>query len=124
MTFFKQLSLVSLFTLILMSILHLFPQIAIHCNFSWATCLFFILLSVLIFFIAYFAAYSSNKNAFTAVIMGFVFMKMILSVSFILVFMKIVEPVSHSFLIPFFIVYLIYTIFETYFMTKLAKIKP
>jgi len=120
-TFFKELSLVSLFTIVLMSFLHFIPELSSHSTFSWASCLFFIIISILMYLLGYRAAMSTNKNAFTVVIMGFVLFKMVLSVSFIVIFFKSMEPVSHFFLVPFFVVYLIYTIFETYFMTLLAK---
>lgn len=123
-TFFKQLTWVSLFTVLLLFSLHFNPEIAVHSQLSWSSCIFYILLSIFIFFFAYRAAYSQNKNAFTVVIMSFVLAKMVLSISFLVIFFQIVKPESRLFLIPFFVVYLIYTIFETYFMTKLAKMNP
>ncbi len=123
-TFFKQLIFVSLLTVLLLFTLHFNPDIAVHSQLSWASCMFYIVLSIFIFFFAYRAASSQNKNAFTVVIMGFVLAKMVLSVTFLIIFFQIVKPESRLFLVPFFVVYLIYTIFETYFMTKLAKMKP
>lgn len=123
-TFFKQLILVSLLTAFLLFLIHLNPEIAVYSQLSWVSCIFYILLSIFIFFFAYRAAFSENKNAFTIMIMSFVLAKMVFSVTFVLVYFQIIKPESSFFLVPFFVVYLIYTIFETYFMTKLARINP
>jgi len=82
------------------------------------------LVSILQFYIGKKVALNKNKSLFINVILGFVSGKMMLSLLLLLAFDKIVHPKTSFFLIPFFIIYLCYTIFETYFMIKLGKMKP
>ena len=84
---------------------------------------FFALLSLSMYHFAAKAAISKDKNAFTRLIMVFTFVKLLLSVSIVVVYSKTIQPEGKFFILPFFLVYLIYTIFETGFMTKLGKIK-
>lgn len=75
------------------------------------------------FLLAIKAAVSKDKNAFTSLIIGFTFAKLLLTVALVLVYKKIANPEGALFLVPFFLIYIVFTIFETVFMTKLGKIK-
>ncbi len=90
---------------------------------GYAGLAFFALLSLTMYHFAAKAAISKDRNAFTRLIMVFTFIKLLLSVSIVVVYCKITQPAGKFFILPFFLVYLIYTIFETLFMTKLGKIK-
>jgi hypothetical protein len=79
---------------------------------------------VLIWHVGQNAALSDNKNIFTSLILGFIFGKMFLCVIFVLIYSKTVLPETKYFLVPFFIIYLAYTVFETMILTKLARLKP
>jgi len=72
----------------------------------------------------YRSARSTNRHKFTNTIVGFIFYKMMLSVAFVFIYVKVMKPSDSLFLIPFFIIYLCFTIFETYFMIKLGKMRP
>ncbi len=122
--FFAKLGFLSLGLGLLLFALHQLPALAPYASLSWVSCLFFVFFSILIFIVGYKAAQSSNKHLFTSVILGFVFGKMFLSIILLIIYHQIVQPTSNLFLVPFFIVYLIYTVFETYFMIKLGKMKP
>ncbi len=104
--------------------LHQIPILQSHYLLSWVSCTFFVVFSILIFIVGYKAARHSDKHLFTSVILGFVFGKMFLSIIMLFCYHRIVQPTSNLFLVPFFIVYLVYTVFETYVMIKLGKIKP
>ena len=65
-----------------------------------------------------FASFSKNKNAFTSVILMTTMAKMFLAILIIVIYVKVFEPDSRMFVFPFLGIYLIYTIFETYFMMK------
>ncbi len=99
----------------------LFPLIEPFSLLGWGSIAFFILWSILMFFISSKAAANENKNVFTNAILGFTFAKLFLSGGIIYAYFRMTEPDSRLFLIPFFGVYLIYTIFETQFMMKLGK---
>ena len=86
----------------------------------WSLILFS-LISFILFFLGKQAAESANKLLFNNVIMASVFLKMMAAVVVLLVYKKQYHPESNAFLIPFFIVYFFFSIFETYFMVKLSK---
>jgi len=121
-TFIFQLAKTTFLVTILLYGLHLFPVLKDYQRLSWSSCVFFVILSVFTYAIGAKAAVSPNKNAFTAVIMGFLFFKMMLSIAFLVIYHQQYPPDSKWFLAPFFIVYLCYTIFETHFMIKLGKL--
>lgn len=91
--------------------------------FSWWSYAFFILLTIAMYFFAVKAAKSDTKSLFTSVALGFTASKMFFSVLLIVVYDKLWSPSSRLFVLPFLGIYLIYTIFETYIMMKLGKLK-
>lgn len=122
--FFSKLGFLSLTLGLMLFGLHQFPAFQPHYLLSWVSCIFFVVFSILIYAIGYKAANHEDKHLFTSVILGFVFGKMFLSILMLVIYHKIVQPTDNLFLAPFFIVYLVYTVFETYFMIKLGKIRP
>ncbi len=119
--FTKQLSLLSLLVAILLFALHYTPQIAPYSGISWLSLLLFILLSILMYYFGDQAAKSDNKHTFTNVVIGFMAGKMFISLMLIFLYKKLVEPETSWFVLPFFLVYLFFTIYETYFMGKLGR---
>ena len=81
----------------------------------------FVSLSVLMYLAGYRAAMSENKNDFTNAILGFTVAKMFLAILVLIGYTQLARPQDKLFIIPFFGIYLIYTIFETYFMMKLGR---
>ena len=79
------------------------------------------LLTVAMFFAGGITAKSSNKNLFTTIVLGFTFSKIFLSLIVVLGYYQLAQPTSKLFLLPFFIVYLIFTIFETYLMMQIGQ---
>jgi len=79
------------------------------------------LLTLGMFFVGNITAKSSNKGLFTAMVMGFTFGKIFLSLFVVIGYHQIGQPTSKIFLLPFFIVYLIFTIFETYLMMQISQ---
>lgn len=92
--------------------------------FSWCSLGLFFLLTVAMFFAGYSAARSANKNDFTTAAMGFSGGKIFLSAILILIFTELAKPESKLFILPFFSIYVLYTIFEVYFMMRLGRLKP
>ena len=88
---------------------------------SWSTILFFVILSILIFIVGSYVAEQKNKNTFTSVILLVMITKMFLSILLVGIYSKVHNPTNNYFLIPFFAIYLIYTIFEVHLMTRLGK---
>ncbi len=85
----------------------------------WSLVLF-TLISFILFFLGKQAAQSTNKLLFNNVIIASVFLKMMAAVVVLVVYKKKYHPESNTFLIPFFIAYFLFSIFETYFMIKLS----
>ena len=122
-TFFIQLTTISVASILLIFFLNKIPQFAPFQTFSYISCISFILFSTLMYFLAYRAALSSDKNLFLQQVLLTTSAKMALCIFVIVGYFKLAEPPSKMYAIPFLIVYLIFTIFETYFMMKLSKIK-
>ena len=84
----------------------------------------FTLLSLLIFWRAKVAAASANRHSFTNVVMGVTMLKMFLSIVVIYAYVVLAEPANKLFVLPFFGIYIIYTVFEVYAMMQLSHTKP
>jgi hypothetical protein len=119
--FYLQLIFLSLAVAIALYFLHLLPQLAAYARLSWIGLVFFIVLSVVMYEVGYQAAASDNKHNFTNTVIGFTIGKMMIAILIILGYLKLAEPETKLFVLPFFGIYLIYTIFETYFMIRLGK---
>lgn len=121
--FFSQLGIVTILVASILLVLHYQPLFQPYADISIISLLFFIGLSLAIYFFGLKAAKSDNKNVFIRLIMGVTFGKMMFSLMLLFIYYKVVEPQSGHFLVPFFIVYFCYTIFETFYMMKLGKMK-
>lgn len=122
-SFFTRLSGLSLGIAGLLLFLNFVPLFQADISVSWVSWLFFIIFTIAVFYVSQSAALSTNPHTFTTVIMGVVIGKMFFSILIILVYIKLANPESRYFLIPFFGIYFSFTIFELQFMTKLGKIK-
>lgn len=90
---------------------------------TWWSLGIFIPLSIGMFLGGQRAAKSTDKYFFSNLIMPFTFIKMLVAVVGLVVYKKIFHPETKYFLLPFFVVYMVFTIFETFFMVKLANSK-
>ena len=112
-------------TALVLTLFHLIlPQLAAFESFSWMCLTAFMVYSVVLFFFAQRAAYSTNKNIFTSIMVLSTMTKILFSVILILIYTKLAQPTGSWFLIPFFANYVIFTILEVWFMSKLGRIKP
>lgn len=108
---------------VVLFLLGLLPAFAPYLVFSAVTLLAFALLSLVLYYLAVRAAVSKNKHAFTQLVMGFSFGKMLLAVLLVAIYKTYFLPPGNLFVVSFFVIYLAYTIFETIYMSKLGKIK-
>lgn len=123
-SFLKELIIAAGGVAVILFILHQFDKYSHLPPFSWSCWLLFIAFSQAVFFFGLRAARSTNRHDFTNVSMGFIFFKMMLSVGFVFIYVKLIEPPDALFIIPFFINYLCFTVFETRFMILLGKMRP
>lgn len=98
-----------------------FPVLAVHRVFAAVTLVFFVLLCLALYLLADMALRSQNKYAFTNLISASVFVKMVASLFFLLAWRKIHSPVNQAYVGIFLWCYLIYTLFEVWFMTRMAR---
>lgn len=83
----------------------------------------FAVISIIVYYMANQALKGSNKNSFLNIVVLNLFMKIIASFILVAVYIKMTSPEDKMYLIPITINYLIFTIFETYFLSKAAKVK-
>ena len=88
----------------------------------WSIVMFTMMCSIMYPF-SVLALNSSNKLLFTNMTFMFMFMKMLFSVVIILVYQWKFHPTNYFFVLPFFAIYTIFTVFEVYFMMKLVAEK-
>lgn len=119
--FFAQLFAVSGLTVAGLYFLHRLPVLQSYAGLSWAALLFFVGLSIAMFYIGRQAAASKNKHNFTNTVMGFTIAKMMIAAFIIVGYLKLFQPATKLFILPFFGIYVIYTIFEISFMTRLGR---
>jgi len=122
--FFKQLGIGSAILIICLYFIHQLPVFQGFFDFSMISIVLFIIFCIGMYFFGYSAAVSTNKSAFTGIVLISIFGKMLFSIILIVVYSKLREPETRMFLLPFIVVYLYYTAFETYFLMKLGKLKP
>ena len=67
---------------------------------------------------------SKNKYAFVQLVMGLIIVKMAICVLLVVFHIKTAQPESKLFVLPFLMVYLIFTIFEVYVLQKVARMTP
>ena len=100
-----------------------YPILKNYTGIAWWSLSLFVAISFLLYFLGTQAAKSTNKLLFNNVIIASVFFKMMAAIVILVIYKKIYHPQSSAFLIPFFIVYLFFSVFETYFMIKLSHQK-
>lgn len=81
----------------------------------------FFIFSILIFFYAYYTSATDQLYSFNNVVSASFLIKLIMSICTLMLFQKYREPIGNAYVLHFIIVYLIYTAYEVYFLTKLAK---
>jgi hypothetical protein len=120
--FYKLLGSVSLLTIgILLLLSYLFPILKPYTNLGWLSSVLFFSITILMFILGQRAIDSPSKMMFSNVSMAFLLLKMLLSIMILVLYKKIAHPVSNTFIVPFFTVYFIFTIFATYLMLKLTR---
>lgn len=81
----------------------------------------FTIMTILIFALGQNFSRSKNKYLYNNLIVMNFLLKLMVSILVVYVFVKQYDPEGKLYLIPFVIIYLAFTIFETYFMMKQAK---
>lgn len=123
-TFFKYLVFTTLFAVALSLLQYTLPVLETYVALAlWSTALFTVL-NVVMYGLTYRIVVQSRQNQFIGIFMVFTLFKMILAVGIVGLYAKYMEPPNRFFVLPFFLIYLIYTAFELWFMDKLGRTKP
>jgi hypothetical protein len=105
-----------------LALLHtFFQQAQPHWQFSIGSVALFVLLCAGLFYMGKNSARSTNKYAFTNLVSVSVFGKMVLAMAGLFFYQQIAHPQNQWFVGIFLWCYLVFTAFEVWFMTKLAK---
>lgn len=81
----------------------------------------FVLFSLFIFFYAYNTSRSDKLFSFNNVVVASFLIKLLMSIGFLMAFEKYFTPEGNAHIFHYILLYLIFTMYEVHFLTKLAK---
>ena len=84
----------------------------------------FVLINIIAYFAGKRAVLSSSKFRFIQLMMILIMLKMLICVVLVVAHVRINNPSSKLFVLPFLTIYLIFTLFEIYVLEKTARHKP
>ena len=102
--------------------LHALKLLGDYPNFVWIV---YVFLSILLFIVVGIAGTSKNVESpaeSLKIVLGAMLVKFFMSLMLILVYVLFAKPENAIFIVPFFLLYPIYTAFEVHFLTKISKI--
>ncbi len=108
-------------TLVSAALMWLVPAARMHVFFAGSVAVLFSLLCAALFAAGKRAATSANKQAFIQLIMASVFGKMIAALVPLFVYREAAKPQDAWYVGLFLLQYVAYTVFEVWFMTRLAR---
>lgn len=120
--FFKQLSIISFVLIIFILALSYLGPFNDILPISYASLAFFVILSVAVFYLGNAAARSSDKNRLTQLIIILVFFKLFSCLFIIIAYDRMFQPQSNYYVLPFFLIYIVFTIFEVNMLTKANRL--
>lgn len=108
----------------LMVLDHFFPESMAMSGFMILSLVVFTVINIIAYYLGIRAALSSNKSRFIQLIMVLIVVKMFIAVAMVVGYVKMGQPASKLFVLPFLILYVIFTIFEVWILLKIARINP
>lgn len=120
--FFRQLTIYAIMGLGVIWGLNFIGQVfRVHQLLSWISWCFFVVICVIAYWLGLKAYSSHNKNDFTNLFIVLITAKMFFSLFTILIYKILAEPENKLFVLPFLIMYLIFTFFESHVLIKIGK---
>jgi len=107
------------FLLILLT--HLGTRLNPFTGFSLSTLGLYFLLTIFMYLFAKRAKTDSEPSAYTSTLLLFHWIRIFTSLIFVFTYIKLFMPKTNLFLLPFFSIYILFTIFEVYMLTKLES---
>lgn len=120
-SFFSQLLVITLLVVLALMGLHQVAGFETVADFSFISVLFFLFFNIVLFLLGSKAAILEDKYVFSRLVLSALFFKMFLAVAVVLTYQQAMRPTTRYFIVPFIFVYIVFTIHETYFMTRLGK---
>ena len=121
--FLIQLTAVSVLLALVLLVLRGSEKLAPYLDLGWITWVALLLLNILLFVVGSKAAIAENKNTFLQLVILSMLGKMMLAFFVAILYHVFNEPTDRLFILPLFIIYFGFTIFETYLMMRLGKQK-
>ncbi len=122
--FITSLLIITLTVVLIVHLMSYMVLLADYANLGTMSILLFASICVVMYVFASRSAKKNQSTAFINIFMLSTLLKMLFSVILIAIYYKTQLPNSKFFIVPFFVVYAIYTIFEVWFMSKLTKTSP
>jgi ABC-type transport system involved in cytochrome bd biosynthesis fused ATPase/permease subunit len=95
----------------------------VHMMFMWVIIGLFVAIALVLFTLGTVTAKSPDKYLFHGVTMGSVFLKLVVGLGTLFVYDRNFVPINNFFIWIFLITYVVFTVWEVTYMTKLAKVK-
>jgi len=119
--FYKKISILTGCLLIFLAVLAQFSPFQNTLYFSIISTLVFFIFTISVYHIGLKVVDNPNKNLFSGVAITSIIIKLILILGFLFTYQAIKGPIAKHYLLPFILIYLVYTVFETMVMMRLAK---
>lgn len=121
--FFKYLAMLVICMLLFSHFIHQRKNLIEYKDFSLFGILVFTLICILFYFLAdYFSRHSNDKAFMTLIFINF-FVKLVAVLALPVAYFNISKPSSGVFVLPFIVIYVCFTIFETYFLNSKAVMR-
>lgn len=119
--FYTQLSVISIGVAVLLGVLHQYTWMQPYQSLSWLSWGFFIAFSIGVFYACAKSADSDNQQLFGQLFLLSIVFKLLFCGLLLIGFIFLARPNTLYFAYPFLFIYVVYTVYEVYFVTKLAK---
>ena len=119
--FLKYLICATVISVLLFFLSNLFLPLMSHIDLLWLSLVCFVMLAILIYFLVDRSMKFANGKSVIGLVILNVFLKLIFSFGFVAIYVKFNNPQDKFFIIPFLTTYLVFTIFETWFLNIQAR---
>lgn len=106
---------------VLIAVLHFFNLVGDYPDFVWISWAFFSLITALVLHTASLYRTMKSPRSVVNVILSAMMMKFMLSLFLILIYFFVSKPPTAYFVLPFFVLYTIFTVWETGELVKMTK---
>lgn len=103
---------------IIMAALHHFQALGAYPGFAWLSYAFCSLLTLLVAGLTQLSYSMSNAGKSVVFMLGAIGLRFFFSLLFIITYIFLAKPTNARFILPFFVLYALYSGVETYFMAK------